>query len=187
VLPDDILLEIFDSYRKETSFESPVESAWGWQTLAHVCRKWRAIVIASPQRLRLRIVCDPRTPVRASLDIWPPFPIAVICFPFHTVDEEGEENMIAALEHRDRISDIHIFDETGFSVRRLANEMREPFLLLAPGPPRCVLGWICPPFTIVHLTARRISGILQIRVERHSHRHPPPFRYPELRVHFSFS
>src|SRR5579863_8980264 len=97
VLPDDILLEIFHSYREETSRGTPVKSAWRWQTLAHVSRRWRALIIASPQRLGLRVVCDPRTPARTSLDIWPPFPIAVISFPLR-LDEEGEKNIIAALE-----------------------------------------------------------------------------------------
>jgi hypothetical protein len=165
VLPDDILLEIFDSYREDISRASPVESAWGWQTLAQVSRRWRAIVLASPQRLHLRVVCDPRTPVRASLDIWPPFPIAVICFPFHTVDEEGEANMIAALQHRDRVSDIHIFDETGFAVQRLAAEMQEPFpaltdiylgsfFYLPPVLPDAFLGGSAPrlrSFTLQHV------------------------------------
>ena len=101
-------------------------SVWDWTTLAHVCRRWRAIILASPQRLHLRVTCDPRTPVKTSLDIWPPIPIAVVCFPSHTVDEEGEENIVAALEHRDRISDLDIFDRAGTSLKRWVVEMQEP-------------------------------------------------------------
>jgi len=103
-----------------------VKAAWEWTTLAHVCRRWRAIIFASPRRLHLRVICDPRTPVKTCLDIWPPFPIAITCFPFHTVDEKGEDNLLAALEHRDRISDIHIFDPDGSSVERLVVAMQEP-------------------------------------------------------------
>ena len=97
-----------------------------WTTLAHVCRRWRAIVLASPQRLHLRVLCGPRTPVKTSLDIWPPFPIAVHGIHPHTTDEEGENNLVAALGHRDRISDIHIFDPDGSSMERLVVAMQEP-------------------------------------------------------------
>jgi len=126
VLLDDLLLQIFDLYREETTRGYPVKAAWEWTTLAHVCRRWRAIIFASPRRLHLRVTCGPRTPVKTSLDIWPPFPIAITCFPFHTVDEEGEDNLVAALEHRDRISDIHIVDPDGSSLERLVVAMQEP-------------------------------------------------------------
>jgi len=126
VLLDDLLLQIFDLYREESTRRYPVKAAWEWTTLAHVCRRWRAIIFASPRRLHLRVTCDPRTPVKTSLDVWPPFPIAITCFPFHTIDKEGEDNLVAALEHRDRISDIHIFDPDGSSVERLVVAMQEP-------------------------------------------------------------
>ena len=103
-----------------------MESLWDWTKLAHVCRRWRAIILASPQRLHLKVNCDCRTPVKTSLDIWPPFPIAVICSPYPTVDEKGEENIFAALEHRDRISDISLFDEGGISLKRWVVAMQEP-------------------------------------------------------------
>jgi hypothetical protein len=64
--------------------------------------------------------------VKTSLKMWPPFPIAVICVPLRTVDEKGEENVVAALEHRDRISDLHIFDYTGSSLKRWVVAMQEP-------------------------------------------------------------
>src|SRR5579863_14023 len=100
---------------------------WDWIKLTHVCRRWRAIILASPQRLHLRVTCDHRTPVKTSLDIWPPFPIAVISTPYLTIDEKGEENIVAALEHRDRISDLHLFDGAGISLKRWVVAMQEPF------------------------------------------------------------
>jgi len=124
-LPDESLLDIFDLYRRAVIF-LPESVSW-WTTLAHVCRRWQAIILASPQRLHLRVTCDPRTPVKTSLDIWPPFPIAIICLPSHTVDEKRGENITAALEHRDRISDLNIFDEAGISLKRWVVAMQEPF------------------------------------------------------------
>jgi len=64
--------------------------------------------------------------VKTSLNIWPPFPISVIGFSFKKVDEKGEENLIAALEHRDRISDLVIYDQAGISLKRLVVVMQEP-------------------------------------------------------------
>ena len=126
VLPDESLLDIFDLYREAAIFTYIVESAWGWTTLSHVCRRWRAIIFASPQRLHLRITCSPRTPVKTSLDIWPPFPIAITSAPYPTVVENGEENVFAALEHRDRISVVHLFDAAGTSLKRWVVAMQEP-------------------------------------------------------------
>ena len=48
VLPDDLLLEIFDLYREEEAHRSSIYTEWGWTTLAHVCRRWQGIILASP-------------------------------------------------------------------------------------------------------------------------------------------
>ncbi|KAI0279648.1 hypothetical protein BGY98DRAFT_1185931 [Russula aff. rugulosa BPL654] len=74
VLPEEILLEIFDLYVDPTRKYEGVEA---WCTLVHVCRKWRNIVLESPLRLNLRIRCDPGIPVREKLDIWPALPVVV--------------------------------------------------------------------------------------------------------------
>jgi hypothetical protein len=54
VLPDVVLLEMFDYYvnqvREEDSPDVTVES---WRTLVHVCRNWRSVVFGSPRRLNL--------------------------------------------------------------------------------------------------------------------------------------
>ena len=55
-LPDELLLEIFNSCRQGIG---PCEFLWkekhGWFNMAHVCRKWRAIMFASSSRLDLGI------------------------------------------------------------------------------------------------------------------------------------
>ena len=55
------------------------------------------------------------TPVKTSLGIWPPFPLVITCSVIHLLSQmtegrKGQENIIAALEHRDRISEIQLFD-----------------------------------------------------------------------------
>jgi F-box-like len=44
MLPDDVLLEIFDFYvnkDKDKYYKNEIEA---WQTLVHVCRRWRSVV-----------------------------------------------------------------------------------------------------------------------------------------------
>ncbi|KAH9977561.1 hypothetical protein BJV74DRAFT_151094 [Russula compacta] len=125
VLPDDVLLEIFHVYKKEPTLFG---WCWCWKMLAHVCRRWRRIVLASPQILDLKIVCNDRTPTRTSLDIWPPFPIIITYFPGHwgSNDEEGPDNIIAALERHDRISQISFGSLPDGLLERFTSLMQEP-------------------------------------------------------------
>ena len=99
-LPDYVLLQIF-------TFCPSLRPLW-WRPLVHVCWRWRQIVFSSPRRLHVLIFCDVRTPVRNSLNIWPPFLISVHHDPFG-LDGESE-NIFAALEIRDRVSEIHFPD-----------------------------------------------------------------------------
>jgi F-box-like len=129
MLPDNVLLEIFHFYKEDPESRRPY--SWCWITLIHVCRRWRHIIFGSPRRLILRLVCSARTPARRSLDIWPPFPIFLSYTINQTVDEEGLENVIAALECRKRISLIFIFDVTGGSaLQKSIAAMLEPFPVL---------------------------------------------------------
>lgn len=72
ILPEDVLLEIFDHYVDPTEIDDGIEA---WCTLVQVCRKWRIIVLESPLRLNLRIRYHPAKPMKEKLDIWPTLPI----------------------------------------------------------------------------------------------------------------
>jgi hypothetical protein len=128
MLPDNVLLEIFDLYKEDTATQSAfifiAPGTWGWKTLIQVCRRWRCVIFGSPRRLDLRIVCTDKTPTRTSLDIWPPIPIAITCPYF--VDERSVENVMAAAEHHDRISHIFINSINGSALRKLAAAMQQP-------------------------------------------------------------
>jgi hypothetical protein len=98
VLPDEILLEIFWFYLCEVDREEE------WETLVHVCRRWRSVVFGSPHRLGLQLICTERTPARKKLDIWPaslPIVISVSC-----LDTTIEDDLIAAFEQTNRICEI---------------------------------------------------------------------------------
>jgi len=129
VLPDNALLEIFHFYKDDSS--NYINFTWRWNLLMQVCRRWRHVVFGSPRRLDLRLVCTSTTPVSRLLDIWPPFPIIVyLPYPSSVVDTNGVENIIAALECRDRISIIYIDDIRGPQLEKLLTVLHEPLPLL---------------------------------------------------------
>ena len=105
MLTDDVLLEVFDRYLEQWN------NTCKWITLVHVCRRWRHIVFGSPRRLDLCLLCPYGTPVRRSLGCWPPLPIAIKYWAnleFKPPSPEDEDNLIAALEHPDRVREIQL-------------------------------------------------------------------------------
>ena len=117
MLPDVALLEIFDFYVDEERIEA-------WHTLVHVCRKWRNVVFGSPRRLNLRLYCTARTPVRETLDVWPLLPIVIWVYGHETW---GVDNIIAALEHNDRICELDLFDIPSSQLEKVLAAMQQPF------------------------------------------------------------
>ena len=80
---------------------------WWWKRLTDICQRWRHIIFASPRFLDLHILCTDKTPTRTSLDIWPQFPIIIDSLGTE-LDDEGQDNIIAALEQHDRVIQIHL-------------------------------------------------------------------------------
>jgi hypothetical protein len=117
MLPDDVLLEIFDFYVDED------EALQAWQSLVRVCVRWRRVVFGSPNRLNLRLVCTPKTPVRDTLDLWPALPLLIQAGP-HL--EGGLNEIIAALERRDRVREISL-DISSSDLENLSIAMQVPF------------------------------------------------------------
>src|ERR1700679_2915681 len=111
MLTDDVLLEIFKLYVIEGFRLLGRRRIEGWQMLAHVCRRWRSVVFQSPRRLHLRLLCTPQTRVRDVLDVWPPLPLIIrdpYGIPKHRNGTSGVDNIIAALEHNDRVCQIQL-------------------------------------------------------------------------------
>ncbi len=124
ILPDYPLLQVFHFCRQVNSSHL----LW-WKPLVHVCRRWRQIIFASPRSLHLVVSCNCRTPVKKSLGIWPPLPISIR---HDTWDHDRKnENTIAALQHRDRVSEISINCLRSSVLERLTAAMLEPFPVLA--------------------------------------------------------
>jgi hypothetical protein len=131
-LPDDVLLEMIDFYQAAI-YEDESEFVWNWEKLVHVCRRWRYLNFESPNRLNLHLCCTQNTPVRMLLDVWPPFPLGVVLFNEHDWSEWAEDaeiisdNLVAALERRDRVSHIFIANSADFLWERIVTAMEESF------------------------------------------------------------
>jgi hypothetical protein len=111
VLPDEVLLEIFDIYL-DGSWDELDDSMFpekgfetAWRPLVHVCRRWRSVIFGSPCRLDLKLNCTGKTPARDTLDVWPALPISVWCDGNYRV-----ENIIAVLERSDRVCWLELWN-----------------------------------------------------------------------------
>jgi len=171
ILPDVALLRIFDFYLdKARNGEWYLSKAWAdaWHTLVHVCRNWRNVAFGSPRHLNLRLHCTASTPVREKLSVWPPLPIVV------ENDSNGHkvwgvDDIVAALEHSDRIYAIHL-RVPGPILKEVVATMQQPCpeltrLDLWPGGknppfiPASFLGGSAPRLQHVRLCHVRFPGL----------------------------
>jgi hypothetical protein len=95
-----------------------------WQSLVHVCRRWRSLVLASPRRLDLRLYCTPETPAKAKLDIWPALPLIV---EGNMALSSGTDNIMAALEKSNRVCQVYLRDLAGWQLEQVLAAMQVPF------------------------------------------------------------
>jgi hypothetical protein len=182
-LPDDVLLAIFEFYVAKhqalpdfidfIDFIADLDRERGmeielWQSLVHVCRRWRGLVFASPRRLNLRLWCTPATSARMSLDVWPALPL-IIHGGGPVVD------VIAELEHSDRIHQIEIYLDryTTREIENLWTAMQVPFpdltalylvprsknLSSVPALPDSFLGGSAPRLRTLHLVSISFRGL----------------------------
>jgi hypothetical protein len=128
MLPNDVLLEIFDF---------SLDTIWmnnRWHRLVHVCQKWREIVFSAPRRLNLELICIDGRPVRNTLYIWPPLLIKMYYYGIqksrrHLKSKFGDDvdNIIAALEHKDRVCGMTLFNAPSSEMEEILAAMQEPF------------------------------------------------------------
>jgi hypothetical protein len=116
VLPDDVLLEIFYFYVGEA------QRIQAWESLVHVCSRWRSVVFGSPNHLDLGLVCTAKTPARDRLDVWPELPLHI-----QGDDFEGIDNIIAVVERRNRVRVIDLTWVSSLHLENLLAAMQDPF------------------------------------------------------------
>ena len=167
VLPDDILLPIFDYYLRLYSLPEEITSAW--QLLAQVCRRWRSAVFGSPRRLDLRLCCTHRTRSRDMLDIWPALPLMICGSEDDSTRSRCVDNIVAVLKYGDRVCriDLVIFGTLEWETYLAA--MQQPFPELTrlqlwgnDEPlvvPDSVLGGFAPRLEVVDLENISFPGL----------------------------
>ena len=116
-LNSDLLLEIFDWYRLYKTTTSNLDQIWNlgwnlerwWYKPIHVCRNWRHIVLSSPNRLNLHLVCTYGISVEDMLLHSPPLPL-IIYYPSLSdkISAADEESIIYALQQPDRVHRIKL-------------------------------------------------------------------------------
>ncbi|KAH9164280.1 hypothetical protein EDB89DRAFT_2233996 [Lactarius sanguifluus] len=135
VLTDDILLNIFHFCRihedEDTSSDEPWRWKWDWDSLVHVCQRWRQIIFASPHHLYIQLQCKCGTPVRSHLGYWPALPIIIDYTQNYSRElaPDDEDNVVAALEHPDRVSCVKLYME-GSQLGKITTVMQESFPML---------------------------------------------------------
>ena len=122
LLPDDVLLDVFDYYTNLYSAHNKPRVE-GWQLLVHVCRRWRNLVLGSPRRLNLQLFYTPKTPARYTLNVWPPLPLIVGGY---MVPTSGTGNVIAALGQSNRVCFVDLF-LAGWQLEEVLAAMQVPF------------------------------------------------------------
>jgi hypothetical protein len=104
-----VLLEIFDFYRQGTdNYDQKWSREYVWFDLAHVCRKWRAVMFASVSRLDLGITVGPEKPGHIKtilLGLWPIL-IDYRCMYEEITGSSFWRLRVALTHHHDRVRKI---------------------------------------------------------------------------------
>ena len=124
ILPDDVLLEIFDFYIDVIPSYGRTQEMELWQSLVHVCRRWRSLVFGSPRRLNLRLFCTGRTPARDTLDVWPAFPLLIWG---NVTSSSDADDIIVALGQNNRVCQVFLSGIADPQWEKVLGAMQVPF------------------------------------------------------------
>ena len=131
-LDDDSLLHVFYLSRPFLLEDGYTVAEWRysgywWYTPAHVCQRWRNIILGSASYLDLSLVCTYGTPVADMLAHSPPLPLVLGYFTDRgKLTTEDEEGIILALKERNRVRRVRF----GNAVQKLFVAMDEEYPIL---------------------------------------------------------
>jgi hypothetical protein len=114
ILNDDVLLNIFHLYRLADEHDDGFATIFVWRRqrwwykLAHICRQWRNVILESPSRLDLHLLCTNGVPVADMLAHSPPLPLTIYYHNAQEITTEDESGILLALSHRDRVRHIYL-------------------------------------------------------------------------------
>ena len=142
ILDDDSLLHVFylhrpfllgedqdDNARLRGGDRGWVRGRW-WYRLAHVCQRWRNVILGSASHLGLSLVCTYGTPVADMLEHQPPFPLVFDYFKAtRDITTEDEEGIFLALKRHDRVRRIRL-SNAGTIMQKFVAAMDEEYPIL---------------------------------------------------------
>ena len=144
IIDDDSLLNVFYLYRpfllgeEDDNEDDRVfggEGRWDrgrwWYKLAHVCQRWRNVVLQSASYLGVSLVCSNGTPVADMLVHSPPLPLVIDYFTTVNVQEsQDEEGAILALKQYDRVRRIRLTRMSATDLQKLIVVMNYEYPIL---------------------------------------------------------
>jgi hypothetical protein len=99
--------ENFDNLQSSVAWERRWDHEHWWHKPAHVCRRWRNLILGSASLLGLYLVCTLGTPVADMLANSPPLPLVIDYFDEGpNITAEDDEGILLALEQLNRILSI---------------------------------------------------------------------------------
>jgi F-box-like len=182
VLPDEVLLAIFDFYVVASLCTKPeIEK---WQSLVHVCRRWRRPVFALPRHLNLRLFCTPETPTTDILDVWPTLPLLIHG---NTSSVSSLDNLVVIPGHNNCIHEVDLWEVADSQLEKSVGDdagaipgddasaacsaSAQPN---AAGRSRFLLGWSRSISATALVGWHTVSGIVEIPFVYHSPRQSSP-------------
>jgi hypothetical protein len=129
ILDDDSLVNLFHLYRPfflGQDEDGPNTLRGGrelwhrgrwWYRLAHVCQRWRNLILGSASYLRLSLVCTNGTPIENMLAYSPPLPLTVDYLCEDGITAGDKEGILLALEQRRRVRHLRL----AFPIQNLQN------------------------------------------------------------------
>ena len=115
---------MFDLYMNTYPLYGGKPGIEGWQSLVHVCRRWRSLVLRSPRLLNLQLYCTPKTPAMDTLDIWPPLPLIVAG---NMALSSGTDNVTATLGQSNRVCQVSLWGLADWQLGKILAAMQVPF------------------------------------------------------------
>jgi hypothetical protein len=133
---DDGSLHIFYLYRL-TILDVEVglqgESQWAlekwWYKVAHICQRWRNLILRSTSYLDLCLVCTSGTPVADMLEYSPSLPLIIDYEQDDDIPAEDEKGIFLCLEQRDRVRRIRLQLRTPI-LQKLITVIKEEYSIL---------------------------------------------------------
>jgi hypothetical protein len=140
MLSDEVLLIIFDFCRlaagekfNDASYEGNWnlnQSRW-WHKLTQICQRWRSLILSSPSRLNLRVVCTKGTPVEEMFAYFPHLPLDVnyVFQQGEKIRPDDERNILLSLQRRHHVRRIRLNAPT-LALQNMVIPLGEEFPLL---------------------------------------------------------